>query len=104
MSNTLFCLHQYSFRQNSSTELVALELLVRVLGQMDKHRIPINFHIDLSKAFDSLRHDILLDKRAYYGVMHPAKTLIKSYLSNRNIMFTVQVQNLPSYFTQMIQI
>ena len=46
------------FRKNSPTELAALELLDRVLGQMDKHKIPINFHID----FDSLRHDILLDK------------------------------------------
>ena len=50
------------FDKNSPTELAALELLDRVLGQMDKHKILINFHIDLSKALDSLRHDILLDK------------------------------------------
>ena len=61
ISNNLFCPQQYGFRKNSSTELAALELLDRVLDQMDKHKIPINFHIDLSKAFDSLRHDILLD-------------------------------------------
>ena len=61
------------FEKNSSTELAALELLDRVLGQMDKHKIPINFHIDLSKAFDSLRHDILLDKLSYYGITLPAK-------------------------------
>ena len=42
------------FEKNSSTELAALELLDRVLGQMDKHKIPIHFHIDSSKAFDSL--------------------------------------------------
>ena len=61
------------FEKNSSTELAALELLDKVLDQMDKHKIPIHFHIDLSKAFDSLRHDILLDKLTYYGVTHPAK-------------------------------
>ena len=59
ISNNLFCPQQYGFRKNSSTELAALELLDRVLDQMDKHKIPINFHIDLSKAFDRLRHDIL---------------------------------------------
>ena len=53
------------FEKKSSTELAALELLDRVLGQIDKYKIPINFHIDLSKAFDSLRHDILLDKQSF---------------------------------------
>ena len=82
ISKNLFCPQQYGFRKNLSTELAALELLDRVLDQMDKHKIPINFHIDLSKAFDSLRHDILLDKLTYYGVTHPAKKLVESYLSN----------------------
>ena len=82
------------FLVNSSTELTALELLDRVLGQMDKHNILINFHIDLPKAFDSLRHDILLDKLTYYGVTRQAKKLIESYLSNRKQF--VQVGNIKS--------
>ena len=65
---------------------------------MDKHKIPINFHIDLSKAFDSLRHDILLDKLTYYGVTHPAKKLIGSYLSNCKQF--VQVGNIKSTMKQ----
>ena len=97
ISNNLFCPQQYGFRKNSSTELAALELLDRVLDQMDKHKIPINFHIDL-KAFDSLRHDILLDKLTYYGVTHPAKKLIESYLSNRKQF--VQVGNIKSTMKQ----
>ena len=71
------------FVKNSITELAALELLDRVLGKIDKQKILINFHINLSKAFDSLRHDILLDKLSYYGITNPAKQLIESYLSNR---------------------
>ena len=86
------------FEKKSSTELAALELLDRVLDQMDKHKIPINFYIDLSKAFDSLRHDILLDKLTYYGVTHPAKKLIESYLSNRKQF--VQVGNIKSTMKQ----
>ena len=73
ISNNLFCPQQYGFQKNSSTELAALDILDRVLDQMDKHKILINFHIDLSKAFDSLQHDILLDKLTYYGVTHQAK-------------------------------
>ena len=83
LTNNLLCAQQYGFKKNSSTELAALELLDRVLDQLDKHKIPINFYIDLSKAFDSLRHDILLDKLTYYGITNPARKLIESYLSNR---------------------
>ena len=46
-------------------------------------KIPTNFYIDLSKAFDSLQHDILPEKLAYYGLTNKAIALLKSYLSNR---------------------
>ena len=62
VTNNLFSPQQYGFRKNSHTELAALELLDRLLIQLDSRKIPINFYIDLSKAFDSLRHDILLQK------------------------------------------
>ena len=69
--------------KNSSTELTALELLDTLFGQLDKHKIPINFYIDLSKAFDSLRHDILLDKLTHYRITTTANKFMKSYLCNR---------------------
>ena len=39
--------------------------------------------MDLSKAFDSLNHNILLQKLTYYGFRNSAITLLKSDLSNR---------------------
>ena len=83
VNNLLFNPQQYGFRKNSTTELAALELIDRLLNQLNKHSIPINFYIDLSKAFDSLRHDILNEKLAYYGVKNKALDLLKSYLTNR---------------------
>ena len=79
----MFAPQQYGFRKNSSTELAALELIDRLLNQMNNHKIPTNFYIDLSKAFDSLQHDILLEKLAHYGLTNKAIALLKSYLSNR---------------------
>ena len=39
--------------------------------------------MNLSKAFDSLTHVILLNKLTYYGVKNSANDLLRSYLSNR---------------------
>jgi hypothetical protein len=39
--------------------------------------------MDLSKAFDCLPHNILLDKLSAYGVSSHSVSLLKSYLSNR---------------------
>ena len=50
VTNNLFSPQQYGFRKNSSTELAALELLDRLLIQLDSLKIPINFYIDLSKT------------------------------------------------------
>ena len=83
ITNNLFAPQQYGFRKNSSAELAALELIDRLLNQINNHKISTNFYIDLSKAFDSLRHDILLDNLAHYGLTNKAIALLKSYLSNR---------------------
>ena len=39
--------------------------------------------MDLSKAFDCLPHDILLDKLWAYGMSTDSVSLLESYLSNR---------------------
>ena len=50
---------------------------------MDNFNIPTNIYIDLSKAFDTLNYDILLNKLDYYGVQGCTNRLIYSYLSDR---------------------
>ena len=60
--------HQYGFRPKHSTEYAALELIDRIITQLDKYEIPINIYLDLSKAFNTIDHIILIDKLKYYGV------------------------------------
>ena len=59
--NNLFAIEQYGFRSGHSTEIAALHLIDYLTKQMDVGEIPINIYIDLSKAFDTLDHTILLN-------------------------------------------
>ena len=82
-TNKLFYIHQYGFRDQHSTELAALELTDRITNHMDNRKIPIAIFLDLSKAFDTLDHSILISKLNYYGIKGPALLWFKSYLSGR---------------------
>ena len=81
--NNLLYSSQYGFKKKHSTELAVLELVDRITQELDKGHTPINIFLDLSKAFDTLDHDILLHKLSYYGIKNSALDLFKSYLSNR---------------------
>ena len=74
---------QYGFRTKHSTELATLELLDRIIKSLDNYESPINIYLDLSKAFDTLDHEILLQKLNYYGIRDNALDLLRSYLTNR---------------------
>ena len=81
ITNKLFYDGQYVFRERYSTELAALELIYRMVGllAMDKGEIPFSIFIDLSKAFYTLDHKILVHKLKYYGVESKALALCQSY-------------------------
>ena len=81
--NNLFYSSQYGFRKGHSTEYAALELVDRILQHLDNNKLPINFYLDLSKAFDTLDHKILLHKLQFYGIHGITLSIFKNYLSNR---------------------
>ena len=94
LENNLFYSSQYGFRPQHSTELASLELADRIIQNLDNKQSPINFYLDLSKAFDTLDHGILLHKLHYYGITGTAYNLFKDYLSNRKQY--VEFDNIPS--------
>ena len=82
-SHALFYDSQYGFRKHHSTELAALELVDRIHKEIDENKIPFSVFLDLSKAFDTLDHDILLHKLQYYGITGIALDWFRSYLTER---------------------
>ena len=82
-NNNLIHKHQYGFRKHHSTEYAALHIIDYLNYELDLKNTPINLFLDLSKAYDSLCHEILLSKLQHYGICNVAINLIKSYLENR---------------------
>lgn len=82
-SNNIFNEFQYGYRKNRSTELASSELIDIITGNKQKGRKTVGIFLDLSKAFDSLNHTILLKKLALYGLSDSGISLMESYLSNR---------------------
>ena len=74
---------QYGFCSNHSTELVYLNLVDKLTYKLDREIIPTKLYIYLSKAFDTLVHDILISKLEHYGVKGEASNPIRSYLYQR---------------------
>ena len=65
------------------TSFALVDFLSNVLDALDRKEITIGLFLDLSKAFDSLDHHILLDKLYCYGFRGIVHKWFKSYLSNR---------------------
>ena len=63
--------------------MAALRLVDHLTIEIDNFNVSINIYIDLSKAFDSLNHSILLNKLRHYGVSGCSYELFRSYLWNR---------------------
>ena len=81
-TNKLYFDGQYGFRKKHSTELAAVEMIDWITQELDKGNTPLNIFLDLSKAFDTLDHEIMLYKLEHYGVTGPVLQLLRSYLSD----------------------
>ena len=74
---------QYGFRSNSSTSLALMESIEEITNAIDNKRYAIGIFIDLKKAFDTINHDILINKLERYGIRGIVLHWVKSYLRDR---------------------
>ena len=78
LSNT-----QYGFRKSHSTFMAIIDMYDKISNAIDNNMYSLGIFIDLSKAFDTIDHAILLQKLELYGIRGVALKLFHDYLLNR---------------------
>ena len=82
--NNLLCTSQSAYRPHSSTETLLLKTANDILLGLDKRHVSLLTLFDLSSAFDTINHNILLNRLCYlYGISGKYPSWFRSYLSNR---------------------
>lgn len=81
--NNLISTHQYGFLPGKSTTAAICDSLNSIINNLDSKMLVAGMYFDLSKAFDLIDHNILIEKLEKIGVRGIALELFKSYLSDR---------------------
>ena len=59
---------QFGFRSKHSTEHAFISLIETIKKYLDHGKIVCGVFIDLQKTFDTVNHEILLEKLKHYGI------------------------------------
>ena len=82
---------QSAYRQNFSTETALLKVKTDILKAIDKKEVMCLIMLDLSAAFDTVNHHLLLNRLKYrFGMCNKVLAWLESYLTNRTQKVVIQ--------------
>lgn len=100
-SNSLFNSYQSAYSKYHSTETALLSVHDHIIKAIGCQKITALCLLDLSAAFDTIDHQILLDRLStWFGLGNTVLSWIRSYLSSR--FFTVSVNGSESNRFQLL--
>lgn len=71
------------FLPQDSSDLMMKKFIAHIITAWERKELIVCTFMDLSKAFDSIDHHILLQKLSIYGIQDNSLGWLKSYLSDR---------------------
>ena len=74
---------QFGFRKGHNTTHATLDFVKAIEEAIGEGDMAIGVFCDLSKAFDTLNHSVLISKLDHYGIRGKMKEWLQSYLSGR---------------------
>ena len=80
VTHHLLASSQYAYRPRHCTEDALIDTVEWLTRRIDQGHVAAVTSVDLSRAFDSVDHDILLTKLSWYGI---DPTWFRSYLDGR---------------------
>ena len=83
VENNILYQKRFGFQNAHSTEHAILQLVNQITEAFSHRKYILGIFIDLSKAFDTVNHNILLEKLKAYGIQSENLKWFRSYLSNR---------------------
>ena len=96
-NNSILYDSQYGFRSKRSCSQAIAELTGKILQAREDGKKSASIFLDLSKAFDTLDHSVLLKKLDSYGIRGVVNNWFSSYLSGRKL--TAKVMTRPGCIT-----
>ena len=81
--NHLLSSQQFGYRRNRSTSIAATLFIDNIRKELDRGNLVGAVFIDLSKAFDTVGHSIILSKLTSYGINGNELNWFTNYLFNR---------------------
>ena len=90
-TNNIYPLRQSAYRKQHSTETALLKAVNDILLEMNSQHVTLLVMLDLSAAFDTVNHKILLERLQHdIGISGVPLQWFKSYLSNKSQRIAVQ--------------